>query len=151
MENELLFSLLKWGEYGSKRYQATLSAGEKRRITITIPRGRWWLVFRYRIGDIAADVFNFRFDGIRNYFEEDILLGIEHINHTTWTKPYLSISGSDGAIVLENTDNVERDFSMVVDFVVMDNENAGKIRELVLGKREEFRGEVTKQAGTGGA
>ena len=151
MENELLFSLNKWGEYGAKRFRCTLSAGEKRRITITVPRGRWWLVHRYKIGDIAFDVLNFRFDNIRNYFEEDILLGVEHVNHTIWCKPYLSISGSSGAMVLENTDIVPRDFSIVLDFVVMDNEIAGRIREFILGDRERFRAEVTKQAGTGGA
>lgn len=151
MENELLFSLLKWGEFGQKRYRATLTAGEKRRITITIPAGRWWIVFRYKIGDIAFDVINFRFDGIRNYFEQDILLGVEHVNHTIWCRPYLSISGSDGEMIVENTDTVSRDFSIVLDFVVMTNEIAGRIRELILGSRKEFKGEVTSQASTEGA
>lgn len=144
MENELIFSLLKWGEFGSKRYIATLSAGEKRRITITIPRGRWWLVYRYRFGDIAFDVLNFRFNGIRNYFEENILLGVEHVNHTIWCRPYLSISGDNGEIVLENTDIVQRDFSIVLDFVVMTDEISGRIRELVLGQREDFKKIITQ-------
>ncbi len=144
MENELLFSLNKWGEFGQKKYRATLTAGEKRRITMSVPRGRWWLVFRYRIGDIAFDVLNFKFDGIRNYFEENILLGVEHVNHTIWCKPYLSISGSDGEIVLENTDTVSRDFSIVLDFVVMTDEISGRIRELILGQREDFKKLITQ-------
>ena len=151
MENELLFSLNKWGEFGQKKYRATLTAGEKRRITITVPRGRWWIVYRYRIGDIAFDVINFRFDGIRNYFEQDILLGVEHVNHTIWCRPYLSISGSDGEMIIENTDTVARDFSIVLDFVVMTDEISFKIRELILGSRKEFKSEVTSQASTGGA
>lgn len=144
MENELLFSLLKWGEQGSKRYTATLTAGEKRRITISVPSGRWYLVYRYKIGDIAFDVLNFRFDGIRNYFEENILLGIEHVNHTIWCNPYLSISGSNGEMVLENTDTVSRDFSIVLDFIVMSDEIAGRIRELILGEREAFKKIITQ-------
>lgn len=144
MENELLFSLLKWGEFGQKRYTATLTAGEKQTIPLVVPAGRWWLVFKYRIGDIAADVFNFRFNHIRNYFEEDILLGMEHINHTISPQPYLSISGEDGTIVIENTDIISRDFSIVLDFVVMDDEIAGRIREMILGEREAFRKLITE-------
>ena len=152
MESEnLFFSISHYGEFGQKRYRATLTAGEKRTIPIICPTGRWWLVYRYRIGDIAFDVINFRFDGIRNYFEQDILLGVEHVNHTIWCRSYLSISGSDGEMVIENTDTVSRDFSIVLDFVVMTNEISGRIRELILGSRKEFKGEVTSQASTGGA
>ena len=147
----LLFGLESWGEFGMKRYQATLSAGEKRRIPLLVPRGRRWLVFRFRIGDITADVINFRFDGVRNYFEQDILITTELLNHTTWPKPYISISGVDAAIVVENTDNVERDFSMVLDYTVIDDEIAGRIRELIYAEREKSRGKITSQAGTGGA
>jgi len=144
MENELLFSLNKWGEFGQRRYTATLSAGEKRRIAITVPRGRWWLVFKYRIGDIAFDVLNFRFNAIRNYFEQDILLGVEHVNHTIWCKPYLSISGGNGEMIVENTDTVPRDFSIVLDFIVMTDEISGRIREIILGQREDFKKIITQ-------
>ena len=56
MEEGLIFGLNKWGEFGQIRYQAELNSGEKRRISLNVPRGRWWLVFRYRFGDITADV-----------------------------------------------------------------------------------------------
>ena len=151
MEDALFFGIQKWGEFGMKRYQATLAAGEKRTIPILCPAGRWWVIFRYRMGDITADVINFRFDNVRNYFEQDILIGTELLNHTTWPKPYIVVSGHSGAIVVENTDNVERDFSIVLDFYVITDEIAGRIREFVLSSREEFRGEVTSQASTGGA
>ena len=39
---------------------------------------------------------------------------------------------------------------MVLDFIVLDDEIQGKIRELIYANREVFRGEITKQAGTGG-
>ena len=151
MDYGFIFGLESWGEFGQRRFQATLTAGEKRRIPILIPAGRRYLVFRYRFGDITADVINFKFDGVRNYFEQDILIGTELLNHTTWPKPYISISGVDAVIVVENTDNVERDFSMVLDFIVLDDEIQGKIRELIYAEREKFRGKVTSQAGTGGA
>ncbi len=134
-----------------RRFSATLSAGEKRSITINVPAGRWYVIFRFRFGDVTANTINFRFDNLRNYFEQDILITTELLNHTTWPKPYLVASGDNGAIILENTDIVERDFSMVLDFYVIDNEIQGRIREFILGSREEFRGEVTKQASTGGA
>ena len=151
MEDGLIFGLENWGEYGAKRFSATLQPNEKRRIPLLVPGGRRWLVFRYRFGDITANVLNFRFDGVRNYFEQDILITTELLNHTTWPKPYISISGVDATIVVENTDNVERDFSMVLDFIVLDDEIAGRIRELIYAEREKFRGKVTSQAGTGGA
>ena len=151
MEDGLIFGLNRWGEFGQKRYRATLTAGEKRTIPIVVPRGRWYLVFRYRFGDITADVINFRFDKVRNYFEQDILIGTELLNHTVWPKPYISISGDGGSIIIWNTDVVARDFSIVLDFIIMDNEIAGRIRELIISDREKFRGDITKLASTGGA
>ncbi len=151
MDYGLIFGLENYGEFGQTRYRATLSAGEKRRIPLLVPAGRRWLVFRYRMGDITADVINFRFDGVRNYFEQNILIGTELLNHTTWPKPYISISGVDAVIVVENTSGQDADFSMVLDFVVIDDEIAGKIRELIYAEREKTRGKITSQAGTGGA
>ena len=151
MEDGLIFGLENFGQFGEKRYTATLVAGEKRRIPLVCPAGRWWLVFKYRFGDITADVINFRFDGVRNYFEENILIGTDLLNFVVEPLPYISVSGTSGAIVVENTDIVARDFSIVLDFVVMDNELAGRIRELIYTERKKFRGEVTGQAGTGGA
>ncbi len=151
MDYGLLFGLENFGQFGQKRYQATLTAGEKRRIQIVVPAGRWYLVFQYRFGDLTADAINFRFDGVRNYFEEDILIGTELLNFTVEPLPFISISGVDGAIVVENTDNVARDFSIVLDFIVMDNEIAGKIREMIYADREKFRGLISSKAGTGGA
>lgn len=151
MEDGLLFGLQKWGEYGMRRFSCTLQPNEKRRIPIIIPSGRWWLVYRYRFGDIVTDTLDFRFDSVRNYFEEDIRITTELLNDTTWPKPYISISGTSAAIVITNTTAVERDFSIVLDFIVIDNEIMGHIRELILAEREKFRGKVTEQVGTGGA
>ncbi len=147
----LFFSLNRWGEFGQKRYQATLVAGEKRRIFLLVPSGRRWIVFKYRFGDITADTINFRFDNVRNYFEENILIGTELLNFVIEPMPYLSVSGVDAAIVVWNTSGQDKDFSIVLDFYVLTDEVAGRIREFVLGSREEFKGEITEQASTGGA
>ena len=120
MENELLFSLSQFGEFGQKRYRATLAAGEKQRIPILVPNGRWYLVYEYRFGDIVADQINFRFNNIRNYYEENILIGAELLGDPTFPKPYLRVSGKQGEIIVENTDDVERAFSIVLDFILMD-------------------------------
>lgn len=157
MENELLFSLNKWGEFGQIRYTATLAAGERRRIPLIVPAGRWWVIFKYRFGSFLEqgvqiiDVINFRFDGVRNYFEQNILIGTELLNFVIEPKPYIVVSGVNGAIVIENIDVVARNFSIVLDFYVIDNEIQGRVRELLLGEREKFRGGITRQAGTGGA
>jgi len=150
-KESLFFAISNWGEYGVKRFSATLQPNEKRRIPILIPAGRRWLVFKYRFGDVIADVFNFNFDGIRNYFEQNILITTELLNFVVEPQPYLSISGVDAVIAIENTDIVARDFSIVLDFIVLDDEIQGRIRELIYAKREVFRGEITSQAGTGGA
>ena len=150
MEDGLLFGIQNWGEFGQRRFTATLTAGEKRRIPIVVPAGRRYVVFKYRFGDITADVINFRFDGVRNYFEQDILIGTELLNFVIEPKPYITISGVNSVIVVENTDAVARDFSIVLDFIVLDDEIQGKLRELIYANREVFRGEITSQAGTGG-
>ena len=150
-KEDLFFAISNWGEYGVIRYQATLVAGEKRTIPLLVPGGRQWVIFRYRMGDITADIINFRFDNVRNYFEQDILIGTELLNHTTWPNPYLVASGTSGAIIVENTSGQDADFSIVLDFYVMDNEIQGRIRELILSDREGFRAKVTKLAGMGGA
>ena len=151
MDYGFIFGLENYGEFGMRRFQATLSAGEKRRIPLLVPAGRRWLVFRYRMGDITADIINFNFNGVRNYFEQNILIGTELLNHTTWPKPYISISGVDAVIVVENTSGQDAEFSIVLDFIVLDDEIAGKIRELIYAEREKTRGKITSQAGTGGA
>lgn len=151
MDFGLIFGLENYGEFGQIRYRATLSAGEKRRIPLIVPSGRRWLVFRYRFGDITADVINFRFDGVRNYFEQNILIGTELLNFVVEPQPYISISGVDAVIVVENTSGQDADFSIVLDFIVLDDEIAGRIRELIYAEREKFRAKVTSKAGTGGA
>jgi len=158
MDDGLFFGLENWGEFGQRRYRATLAAGEKLRIPLVVPAGRWLIVFKYRFGEIynqqgvlQTDAINFRFDGVRNYFEQDILIGTELLNFVVEPKPYIIISGRNGAILVENTDDEEQDFSIVLDFIVIDNEIKGRIRELVLTEREKFRGKITSQAGTGGA
>ncbi len=147
----LFFAISRWGEFGMIRYQATLAAGEKRRIPLVVPSGRTWAIFKYRMGDIQADTLNFRFDNVRNYFEQNILIGTELLNWVIEPHPPIVAIGTNGAIVVENTDAVERDFSIVLDFYILTDEIQGKIREMILTSREEERGRVTKQAGTGGA
>lgn len=144
MEDGLLFGFENWGEFGQIRYQATLLAGERRRIPLIVPAGRWWIVFKYRFGDITANIINFRFDGVRNYFEQDILIGTELLSFVVEPKPYIVISGVDGAIVVENTSAQDANFSIVLDLIVIDDEIKGRIRELILAEREKFRGEITQ-------
>ena len=149
--NNLLFSLNHWGEFGMIRYQATLAAGEKRRIPLIVPAGRWWVIFKYRFGSfyeqgvLITDVINFRFDNVRNYFEQNILLGSELFNFVVEPHPPLVASGNNGAIIVWNTAAIPRNFSIVLDFYVVDNEIQGRIRELIFGEREEFRGEIVQQ------
>ncbi len=150
-KESLFFAISHWGEFGQIRYQAALSAGEVRRIPIVVPSGRHWVIVKYRFGDIQADVINFTFEDVRNYFEQNILIGTELLNFVVEPHPPLVAIGSSGEIVVENTDVVARDFSIVLDFVVLTDEIDGHIRELVLGSREKARGAVTKLAGTGGA
>ena len=150
MEDGLLFGLENWGEFGMIRYQATLTAGEIRRIPMNVPAGRRWIIFKYRFGDITADVINFRFDGVRNYFEQNILIGTELLNFVIEPKPNIVVSGVNGVIVVQNIDIVARAFSIVLDFIVLDDEIQGKLREMILSDREKFRGLITSQAGTGG-
>ena len=140
----LFFSLSNWGEFGQIRYRATLAAGEKRRIPLLVPGGRRWVVFKYRFGDITTDVINFRFDGVRNYFEQDILIGTELLNFVVEPEPYIIVSGVNGSIVVENTDDVSRDFSIVLDFYLLDDEIQGRIRERILAEREDFRKIITQ-------
>ncbi len=151
MEDALFFAISRWGEFGQKRYQATLEAGEKRAIPIIVPSGRKWVIFKYRIGDVTADIFQFRFDNILNYFEQNILIGTELLNWVIEPKPYLVASGNSGTLNIWNTSGQDADFSIVLDFYVMDNEIQGRLRELILADREGFRAKVTKLAGTGGA
>lgn len=149
--DKIFFALNKWGEFGQIRYQETLSANKQTTIALNVPAGRKWVIFKYRFGDITADTLNFRFDNILNYFEQDILIGTELLNFVVEPEPYLVAIGNSGSIVVTNTTAVERDFSIVLDFYVIDDEIQGKIREFIYGARERFRGEVTSQAGMGGA
>jgi len=151
MENKLIFALSKWGEFGQIRYQENLSANEQVRIPLLVPAGRKWVIFKYRFGDITANTLNFRFDNILNYFEQDILIGAELLNWIVEPEPCLVAIGSSGSMVVTNTTDVDQDFSIVLDFYIIDDEIQGRIREFVYGAREEFRREVTSQAGTGGA
>lgn len=140
----LFFSLANWGEFGEIRYRATLTAGEKRRIPMLVPGGRRWVVFKYKFGNIVADTINFRFNNVRNYFEQDILIGTELLNFVVEPLPYIVVSGRNAEIVVENTDIAERDFSIVLDFYIITDELQGRIRELVLGEREDFRKIITQ-------
>jgi len=151
MEDSLIFGLQNWGEFGQIRFQATLSANETRRIPILVPAGRWYVVFKYRFGDVTADVINFKFENVRNYYEQNILIGTELLNFVIEPKPYIVVSGVDGLIVVQNTSAVERDFSIVLDFYLIDDEIQGRIREFILSSREQGRGNITKLLGTGGA
>lgn len=147
----LFFAISRWGEFGQIRYQANLNPSEKRTIPIVVPSGRKWIIFKYRMGDIAADTIQFRFDNLLNYFEQDILIGTELLNWVIEPNPPLVAVGSAGSIVVWNTDTVSRDFSIVLDFYVLTDEIAGRIRELIYADRENFRALITKLQGTGGA
>ncbi len=146
----LFFAISHWGEFGMRRFQAVLNPGEKRTIPIIVPAGRYYVVTKIRFGDMTADTINFRFDNCRGYFEQDILIGTELLNFPTEPEPYIVISGT-GKMVVENTDNVERDFSIVLDFILLDDEIQGRIREIIYADREKFRGLISSKAGTGGA
>ena len=152
MDNEkLYFAISGWGEFGQRRFQETLSANEQKRITLNVPAGRKWVIFRYSFGDVTADTLNFRFDNILNYFEQDILIGTELLNWPIRPEPYLVAIGDSGAMVVTNTAATSQDFSIVLDFYIIDDEIMGRIREFILKGRESFREEITGQAGTGGA
>ena len=152
MDNtKIFFALSHWGEFGQIRYQEALVANEQKRITLNVPAGRKWAIIKYRFGDITADTLDFRFDGILNYFEQNILIGAELLSWVVEPEPYLVAIGTSGSIVVTNTTDDEQDFSIVLDFYVIDDEIQGKVREFVYANREGFREKVTKQAGTGGA
>lgn len=144
----LNFAISKWGEFGQIRYQATLVANEIRRIPIIVPAGKSYYVFKYRFGSFYAqnvlitDVLNFRFSGVMNYFEQNILIGTELLNFVTEPEPYIAITGSGGAIVVQNTDVATRNFSIVLDYIMISNEIAEEIREIIIGKREVVKGKI---------
>ncbi len=147
----LFFSIANYGEFGQRRIRETLNVAEKRRIPFVVPSGSTMCIVKWRFGDIAANTINFRFDSCRNVWEQDILIGTELLNFITEPEPYVIAIGGSGAIVVENIDIVARDFEMVYDFYLINNEIQGRIREFVYAEREIFRGMITKQAGTGGA
>ena len=151
MEDGLIFGLNRWGEFGQRRIRESLIVGEKKRIPIIVPRGSWMCIIKWRFGDINANVLNFRFDGCRNAWEQDILIGTELLNFITEPLPYIVFSGDNGAIIISNTSALAQDFEMVYDFYLINNEIAGKIREMIYADREKFRGDITKLASTGGA
>ena len=143
MSNGLLYALSKWGEFSQIRFRATLAAGEQRRIPIVVPAGKTYYIFTYKFGDITADVINFRFSGVLNYYEQNILIGTELLNFDVEPEPYIAVKGSSGAIVVENTDAVERDFSMVLDCILISDELAEGVRKDIIGNREVARGSFT--------
>ncbi|GAI76431.1 unnamed protein product [marine sediment metagenome] len=145
-ELPLLFGIENWGEFGQIRYTETIAAGATTRIALTPPAGKWWVIFKYRFGDLTADVLKFRFNNIRNYFEQWITIGIELLDQTIYPKPYLVVSGGGGEIIVENTDDESQDFEIVLDFYIIDNELKGRIRELIMQYREDFRKLVTQLA-----
>ncbi len=78
MDHEkIFFALSNWGEFGQIRYRGTLKASEQRRITLNVPAGRKWVIFKYRCGDMIANSVYFSFDNIVNYFEQIILIRTE--------------------------------------------------------------------------
>ena len=143
MSNGLLYALSKWGEFSQIRFRGTLAANEQRRIPIVVPSGKTYYVFRYIFGDITADVIDFRFSGVLNYFEQNILIGTELLSWPVEPDPYIAIKGSSGAVVFENTTAVERDFSIVLDCIIISDEIAEGIRKEIIGKREVARGSFT--------
>ena len=143
MGNGLLYALSKWGEFGQTRFNGTLAAEEKRRITVPVPAGKTAYVFKYRFGDITADILNFRFSGVLNYFEQNILIGTELLSWIVEPEPYITFKGSSGAIVFENTTAAEADYSIVLDYIIISDEIAEGIRKDIIKNREVARGSFT--------
>ena len=143
MDYRFIFGLEKWGEFGQIRYHGALGANENIRIPIVVPAGKTYYILKYRFGDITADVLNFRFSGVLNYYEQNILIGTELLNDVVDPEPYIAVKGSSGAVVFENTDAVERDYSIVLDYIIISDEIAEGVRKEIIGKREVSRGSIT--------
>ncbi|KKK71597.1 hypothetical protein LCGC14_2912290, partial [marine sediment metagenome] len=47
------------------------------------------------------------------------------------------------AVVFENTDAVERDYSIVLDYIIISDEIAEGVRKEIIGNREVARGSFT--------
>jgi len=141
----IAFSCLNWGEFGQRRIKITLTPNEQRRINFSVPAGFWMLIIKLRFGDITANTLQFKWDNVRNAWEELLTIGTELLNFETEPFPYIVVSGNKGAIVIRNTTSSSQNFEMTYDFVLIPKEIAGKIRELIFKKREEFKGEIAYQ------
>ncbi len=141
-EKRILFSDKNWGEFGQRRIKETLAANEEKRITFSVPAGRWLYIIKWRFGDITANQINIRWDGVRNIWEENILIGTELLNFVIEPFPYPICSGNSGSIVIANTSDEVREFEMVYDFILMDKETSGHITEFIFRKRREFMGKI---------
>jgi len=143
MNNGLSYALANWGEFGQIRYNGTLAANEQRRIPIVVPAGKTYYIIKYRFGNITADTVFFRFSGVLNYFEQNILVGAELLSWVVEPEPYIAVKGSSGAIIFTNNTALERNFSIVLDYIIISDEIAEGIRETIIGKREVARGSIT--------
>jgi len=151
MTNQLEFSLGNWGEFGQIRYCGNLTANQQLRIPIVVPSGKTYYIFKYRFGDMTADTVYFRFSGVLNYYEQNILVGTELLTWVVEPQPYIAIKGSSGSIIFINNTAVSRDYSIVLDYIIISDEIAEDVRAEIIGRREIARGKITSSAGTGGA
>jgi len=100
-------------EFGEERIRGAVDAGAQVRFAITVPANKIRFIFWYKVGNITIDVLNMRWDGVRNVVEKDLLLGTEQLNEPTRPFPFLvAKEGSNGAVVVTNTDTVSRTFEL---------------------------------------
>ncbi len=144
-EKRILFSDKNWGEFGQRRIRESLAANQELRVNFNVPAGRWLYIIKWRFGDITSNVINFRWDGMRNIWEENILIGTELLNFVTEPFPYPIASGDSGSIVIANTSDEEQEFEMVYDFILMDKETSGRIHEYLFRYRREFMGNIASK------
>jgi hypothetical protein len=128
---EIMFSYVEMAEFTQYRIRQDIAAGAKASIAVPVPYNRVWFIYRYKFGDIVADVLNFRWNGIRNARTNMVLLGAEHTNFDTIPMPYLIAKGTSGQVVVTNTDTVERTFEMTLDICSIDEMMMPKLKSML--------------------
>jgi len=116
---EILFSHAEMAEFGQLRLRQDIAAGATATINVPVPQNQPMFIYRYRFGDIAANIFNFRWQAARNEREQTILLGTEHINFDNRPFPFLICKGTSTNVIVENTDAATRTFEMTISYFTM--------------------------------